>query len=105
MRPSCWILTDQGSSERERWCSLRGRLKLVSMAGAVMACLLVAGAATAGSRSEASPSAAAPTTLVYAGASDPTYLDPALVSDGESFRVTKQIYESLVDFAPGTTRL
>ncbi len=80
-------------------------IKLVSMAGAVVACLLVAGAATAGSRSEASPSAAAPTTLIYAGASDPTYLDPALVSDGESFRVTKQIYESLVDFAPGTTRL
>jgi peptide/nickel transport system substrate-binding protein len=75
------------------------------MAGAVVACLLVAGAATAASRSEASPSGAAPTTLIYAGASDPTYLDPALVSDGESFRVTKQIYESLVDFAPGTTRL
>jgi peptide/nickel transport system substrate-binding protein len=83
---------------------LRG-IKLLSMAGAVVACLLVAGAATAGSRSEASPSASAPSTLIYAGASDPTYLDPALVSDGESFRVTKQIYESLVDFAPGTTRL
>ena len=80
-------------------------IKLLSMAGAVVACLLVAGAATAGSRSEASPSAAAPDTLIYAGAADPTYLDPALVSDGESFRVTKQIYESLVDFAPGTTRL
>ena len=83
---------------------MRG-LKLLSMAGAVAACLLVAGAATAGSRSEASPSGAAPDTLIYAGAADPTYLDPALVSDGESFRVTKQIYESLVDFAPGTTRL
>jgi len=83
---------------------LRG-IKLLSMAGAVVASLLVAGAATAGSRSEASPSVAAPTTLIYAGASDPTYLDPALVSDGESFRVTKQIFESLVDFAPGTTRL
>ena len=71
----------------------------------MVACLLVAGAATAGSRSEASPNAAVPDTLIYAGAADPTYLDPALVSDGESFRVTKQIYESLVDFAPGTTRL
>ena len=77
----------------------------MSMAGAVVACLLVAGAATAGQRSEMSPSGAAPDTLIYAGAADPTYLDPALVSDGESFRVTKQIYESLVDFAPGTTRL
>ena len=25
-------------------------------------------------------------TLVFAGAADPTYLDPAIVSDGESFR-------------------
>ncbi len=80
-------------------------VKLVSMAGAVVACLLVAGAATAGSRSEASPSATTPTALIYAGAADPTYLDPALVSDGESFRVTKQIFESLVDFAPGTTKI
>jgi peptide/nickel transport system substrate-binding protein len=42
-------------------------------------------------------------TMIYAGASDPTYLDPALVSDGESFRVTKQIFEGLVDLKPGTT--
>ena len=42
-------------------------------------------------------------TMVYAGASDPTYLDPAVVSDGESFRVTKQIFEGLVDLKPGTT--
>ncbi len=44
-------------------------------------------------------------TLVFAGASDPTYLDPALVSDGESFRVTKQIFEGLVELKPGTTRV
>jgi len=44
-------------------------------------------------------------TFIFAGASDPTYLDPALVSDGESFRVTKQIFESLVELKPGTTIL
>ena len=43
-------------------------------------------------------------TMVYAGASDPTYLDPAVVSDGESFRVTKQIFEGLVDLKPGRPR-
>jgi peptide/nickel transport system substrate-binding protein len=42
-------------------------------------------------------------TFVFAGASDPTYLDPALVSDGESFRVTEQIFEGLVSLKPGTT--
>jgi peptide/nickel transport system substrate-binding protein len=81
------------------------RVKLLSIAGAVMACLLVAGVASAGSRSEASPTATSGDTLIYAGASDPTYLDPALVSDGESFRITKQIFEGLVDFVPGTLKL
>lgn len=42
-------------------------------------------------------------TIVFAGASDPTYLDPAFVSDGESFRVTKQMFEGLVELKPGTT--
>lgn len=44
-------------------------------------------------------------TLVFAASSDPTLLDPALVSDGESLRVTDQIFESLVGYRPGTTRL
>jgi peptide/nickel transport system substrate-binding protein len=49
--------------------------------------------------------AATNVTFVFAGAADPTYLDPALVSDGESFRITKQIYEGLVELKPGTTQL
>ena|SRR5436190_13881651 len=42
-------------------------------------------------------------TFIIAGAADPTYLDPALVSDGESFRVTEQIFEGLVSLRPGST--
>ncbi len=41
-------------------------------------------------------------TLVFAGAALVASLDPALTSDGESFRVLQQIYEPLVDLAPGT---
>jgi peptide/nickel transport system substrate-binding protein len=41
-------------------------------------------------------------TLVFAGPADPTYLDPAIVSDGESFRVTEQMFEGLVKLKPGT---
>jgi peptide/nickel transport system substrate-binding protein len=81
------------------------KLKFVSMAAAVAACLLVAGAATAGYQPGSALGTQANDTLLYAGAADPTYLDPALVSDGESFRVSKQIFESLVDFKPGTTKL
>jgi peptide/nickel transport system substrate-binding protein len=58
---------------------------------------VLAAAGTAGGASQAND------TLVFAGASDPTYLDPALVSDGESFRVTEQVFESLVELRPGTT--
>jgi peptide/nickel transport system substrate-binding protein len=49
--------------------------------------------------------AATNVTFVFAGAADPTYLDPALVSDGESFRITKQIFEGLVELKPGSTKL
>jgi peptide/nickel transport system substrate-binding protein len=60
-------------------------------------CVLIA-AGTAGGASKAG-------TLVFAGAGEPAYLDPALVSDGESFRVTEQIFEGLVKLRPGTTKI
>ena len=44
-------------------------------------------------------------TLVFAGASDPVSLDPALVSDGESIRPITQIFETLVALEPGGTDL
>jgi peptide/nickel transport system substrate-binding protein len=80
----------------------RRKLRFVTLVGVILASTVVAGLASAGVRSS---SGAAPGTLLYAGAADPTYLDPILVSDGESFRVTKQIFEGLVDFRPGTTRI
>ena len=41
-------------------------------------------------------------TLVFAGAALAASLDPALTSDGESFRILQQVYEPLVDLVPGT---
>jgi peptide/nickel transport system substrate-binding protein len=63
---------------------------------AALVVLMVAG--TAGGAPKAG-------TLVFAGAGEPAYLDPALVSDGESFRVTTQIFEGLVQLKPGTTKI
>ena len=63
--------------------------KIVLLLAAAAMALGVAGAAEKGG------------TLVFAGAADPTYLDPAIVSDGESFRVAQQIMEGLVDLRPG----
>jgi peptide/nickel transport system substrate-binding protein len=71
-----------------------------ALLGAVLA--LVATAAAAAS---VASTGAASTTLVFAASADPLLLDPALVSDGESLRVTDQIYESLVGYRPGTTVL
>ena len=84
---------------------MRGsKLRLASMLAALVGTLVVAGAAGARFGPDALNQTSGDT-LIYAGAADPTYLDPALVSDGESFRITKQIFEGLVDFAPGTTRI
>jgi peptide/nickel transport system substrate-binding protein len=45
----------------------------------------------------------ASTTLVFGTEADPALLDPALVSDGPSLRVTDQIFNSLVGFKLGGT--
>src|SRR3712207_1033711 len=69
--------------------------KLLTLAAASVLALGVAGGVSGGGG----------TAFVFSGAADPTYLDPALVSDGESFRVTKQIFEGLVELRPGSTRI
>src|SRR2546429_97245 len=74
---------------------MRGIISRLVLPLVALAALAAVG--TAGGASKALP------TFVFAGASDPTYLDPALVSDGESFRVTEQVFESLVSLKPGST--
>ena len=67
---------------------MRGmRLKLL-----IVAVVAIAATATAGAALKTTQGG----TLVFGGSADPTYLDPALASDGETFRVTEQIYETLV---------
>jgi peptide/nickel transport system substrate-binding protein len=44
-------------------------------------------------------------TLVFGASADPVVLDFALISDGESYRVNLQIYETLIEQKPGTTEL
>jgi peptide/nickel transport system substrate-binding protein len=44
-------------------------------------------------------------TIVFAASSDPVSLDPAFISDGESLRITNQIYEGLVKTKPGGTEI
>ncbi len=44
-------------------------------------------------------------TFIFAASSDPVMLDPAMASDGETFRPARQIFEGLVGTKPGTTDL
>lgn len=44
-------------------------------------------------------------TFVFGASSDPVMLDPSHASDGETFRVTRQIFEGLVGLKSGTTEL
>src|SRR6266542_500733 len=82
---------------REKGVTVRGRrLKLL-----IVAVLAVSATATAGAALKATQGG----TLVFGGSADPTYLDPALASDGETFRVTEQIFEGLVKLKPGTLKL
>jgi peptide/nickel transport system substrate-binding protein len=55
----------------------------------------------------ASPAgAAAPKgTLVFARAGDSKYLDPAIVTEGESVKVITNLFDTLIRFKPGSTEL
>jgi peptide/nickel transport system substrate-binding protein len=44
-------------------------------------------------------------TIVFAASSDPVSMDPAFISDGESIRITNQIYEGLVRTKAGGTEI
>ncbi|MFI7276408.1 ABC transporter substrate-binding protein [Streptomyces sp. NPDC049879] len=44
-------------------------------------------------------------TFVFGAAGDPAALDPALASDGETFRITRQAFEALLEHEPGGTEL
>ncbi|MBQ0984558.1 ABC transporter substrate-binding protein [Streptomyces sp. F63] len=44
-------------------------------------------------------------TFIFGAAGDPGSLDPALASDGETFRVTRQAFEALIEHEPGGSKL
>lgn len=43
--------------------------------------------------------------FIFGAAGAPKHFDPFYASDGETFRVTRQIYEQLLDFEPGTAKV
>src|SRR5690606_35627590 len=48
------------------------------------------------------PSGEVDGTFIFAASSDPASLDPAFAQDGESFRVSRNIFEGLIGVEPGS---
>ena len=70
--------------------------------GLAAAALVLAGCAESDREGDDSDESAEGGTFVFAGSAEPAALDPFFVSDGESFRVARQIFEGLVGTEPGT---
>ncbi len=60
--------------------------------------------ATTDAGNEAGEAAGGDDIFIFGAAGAPKHFDPFYASDGETFRVTRQIYEQLLDFEPGTAK-
>ncbi|MEV7648678.1 ABC transporter substrate-binding protein [Arthrobacter sp. NPDC089319] len=82
----------------------RGRRTAAAIAGLAAGALFLSGCAASerGGGTDAESEGGVNSTFVFAASSDPKSLDPAYASDGESFRVSRQIFEGLVGVEPGT---
>ena len=61
-----------------------------------------AGDGDSDSDSDSNGEGASDATFIFGAAGEPKLFDPFYASDGETFRITRQIYEQLLDFEPGT---
>ncbi|MBM7647040.1 peptide/nickel transport system substrate-binding protein [Scopulibacillus daqui] len=77
--------------------------KLLAAAVSIVFILSIALSGCSSGSSEKTSSSNKQDTLVYGRGADTTSLDPAVVTDGESFKVTKNIYDTLVDYKGQTT--
>jgi len=84
----------------------RRRRRLAIIATTVVA-MMAASACASSDREEPTGEGDQPTggTLVFGAAGDPKVLDPTFASDGETFRVLRQLYEGLLASEEGSTEL
>jgi peptide/nickel transport system substrate-binding protein len=78
---------------------------LAASAAALAALTTAACASSDRSSSGEGDSSASGGTLVFGAAGDPTMLDPAFGSDGETFRISRQVFDGLLTTKPGSADL
>ena len=78
-------------------------MRLLALAGAVTLALAACGGSDDEPGTSGTDGGGGAETFVFGASADPAVLDGAYVSDGESLRVVRQIFEGLVTTAPGTT--
>ena len=80
------------------------RAKALGTVALASAALVLSGCAESerSSEEDGGDASASGGTFVFAGSAEPVTLDPTFASDGESFRVARQMYEGLVGTEPGT---
>jgi peptide/nickel transport system substrate-binding protein len=79
------------------------RLKAAAAVAAVAA--LAVGVAGCAQSNRSSGGAKTGGTFIFAGAGDPKNFDPIFNDDGESFRPTRQMFDTLISHKPGTAQL
>jgi peptide/nickel transport system substrate-binding protein len=80
----------------------RRRLTSLGLVGMTAAAVILAGCAESDREGGGDTEEASGGTFVFAGSAEPVSLDPFFASDGESFRVARQMFEGLVGTEPGT---
>ena len=95
--------TGSGTRRRARGRAVRGAALLATATLVLAACGGGDGGGGDGGSGEGAGAEGEETTFVFAGSADPVILDGSYVSDGESIRVIRQIFEGLVDTEAGGT--
>ncbi len=80
-------------------------LRLLALAGVATLALAACGGGSDDAEGGGGNDGATADTLIFGASSDPAVLDGAFVSDGESLRVIRQIFEGLVTTSPGSTEI
>ena len=80
-----------------------GRRAFAAVAGIAVGAMALAGCVASDRGGDAKPTAGdVDSTFIFAASADPSGLDPAFASDGETFRIARQIFEGLVGTVAGT---